>query len=207
MSTRDVLIGDGDGPVWKLFVLAMSLAIAVVSARTYAGGWNDGSRLATVECLVDYHTLAIDQSIFVQVPPDADPAHLPYPTDEPGLLANGTGDKLLIHGHYYSDKSPVPALLMASIYQAWKWFTGATARQRPDSFCYWMALTSSGLAYAIAVYCIYQLGGLLRLHLSLRLAFTASFGLATVALPYARHVNSHILLLAVASALFLRLAQ
>ncbi len=164
--------------------------------------------MATVECLVDYHTLAIDRSIFVQVPPiDNSQTPSPYPHNEPDLLLNGTGDKLLIHGHYYSDKSPVPALLMAGAYQAWQWCTGATARQRPDSFCYWMTLGSSGLAYVLAVYCMYQLGGTLRLRLPLRLALTASFALATVALPYVRHVNNHILLLAVAAALFLGLVK
>src|SRR5213082_414583 len=113
MSTRDVLLGDGDGPVWKLFVLAISLAIAVVSALPYAGAWNDGSRLATVECLVDHHTLAIDRSVFVAVPAPGDPtARSPYP-EGADLLRRGTQDKLLIGGHYYSDKSPVPALLMA----------------------------------------------------------------------------------------------
>ena len=38
----------------------------VLSARPYAGSWNDGSRLAAVESLVDYHTWAIDDSIFVR---------------------------------------------------------------------------------------------------------------------------------------------
>jgi len=191
-----------DGPVWIGLVLAISWALAAVSARPYAGGWNDGSRLATVECLVDYHTLSIDRSIFVEVPPTSSP----YLPDEPDLQLHGTGDKLLIQGHYYSDKSPVPALLMTVVYQTWQWCTGATARERPASFCYWMTLTSSGLAYVIAIICIYQLGRTLRLILPLRLALTASFGLATVALPYVQHVNNHILLLAVAAVLFLRLA-
>jgi hypothetical protein len=43
--------------------------------------------------------------------------------------------------------------------------------------------------------------------LSLRVILTASFGLATLALPYIRHVNNHILLLGVAAALFLGLAR
>ena len=49
-------------PCWRVAV-----AIAIVSARDLAGGWNDGSRLATVESLVDYHTLAIDDSAFVKI--------------------------------------------------------------------------------------------------------------------------------------------
>src|SRR6516162_4110412 len=98
-------------------VLIVSACMAFVSARPYAGGWNDGSRLATVECLIDYRTLAIDRSIFVQVPADLRPT--PYSTAEPDLLQHGTGDKLYIDGHFYSDKSPVPALLMAGVYQGW----------------------------------------------------------------------------------------
>src|SRR5262249_7204077 len=63
------------------------------------------------------------------------------------------------------------------------------------------------LAYVIAVHCIYQLGAVCGLELSLRLALASSFALATVALPYVRHVNNHILLLAVAAALFLNAAR
>jgi hypothetical protein len=70
-----------------------------------------------------------------------------------------------------------------------------------------LTVTTSGLAYVVAVWCIYQLGRPLRLPLSLRLILTASFALATVALPYTRHVNNHILLLGVAAALMLGLAN
>jgi hypothetical protein len=47
-------------PTWQVLIVAGLIALA--SARPYAGSWNDGSRLATVEALVDYHTLIIDQS-------------------------------------------------------------------------------------------------------------------------------------------------
>jgi hypothetical protein len=180
-------------------------AIAFVSARPYAGSWQDGSRFASVEALVDHHTLAIDNSIFVQVPTSAQgPA--PYPADEPDLRKYGTCDKLHINGHFYTDK-PVPALLMAGLYQVWEWCGGATARERPDHFCWMLTLASAGLAYVIAVWCVYRLGQVLRLPLALRLALTGSFALATIALPYTRHVNTHILLLAVGSAAFLGLTR
>ena len=74
-------LADHPAAAWVL--AAVALAIAAVGARPYAGGWNDGSRLATVECLVDYHTMAIDRSIFVQVPPpDGSQTPSPYPPDE-----------------------------------------------------------------------------------------------------------------------------
>jgi hypothetical protein len=191
-----------------LLVLLIATAIALLSAHNFAGGWNDGSRLATVECLVDYHTLSIDRSIFVEVPPHMDPSMpAPYPADDPGLLQNGTGDKLLIGGHFYSDKSPVPALLMAGVYQGLQWATGLKARERPDLFCYWMTVCSSGIAYVVAVWCVYRLGGLAMLSPPWQLMLTASFALCTVALPYVRHVNNHIILLGIVAGLMLGLMR
>jgi hypothetical protein len=178
-------------------VVAVAAVLTGLSARPYAGCWNDGSRLATVECLVDEHTLAIDHSVFVLVPRPPHPA--PYPADEPGLRQHGTLDKLFIAGHFYSDKSPVPAVLLAGCYRVWQWGTGWTARTHPEEFCRAMTLASSGLAYVLGVFAVYRLGGLLRLGLGLSVALTASFCLATVALPYSRHVNNHILLLGVSS--------
>ncbi|MFQ5972532.1 MAG: hypothetical protein ACE5Q3_09375 [Alphaproteobacteria bacterium] len=194
--------------VAALVVLALAALIAIVSARDYAGGWNDGSRLATVESLVDRHTLAIDDSIFVRVPPAHESqASGPYPADEPGLLQRGTLDKLFIDGHFYSDKSPVPAVLMAILYQVLQWGAGLHARLDPGRFVYWMTIGASALAYVIAVWSVFQLGAPLRLPLHLRLSLTASFGLATLAPVYARHVNNHIVLLGVAAALLLGFAR
>jgi hypothetical protein len=186
-------------------VVAVAAGIALVSARPYAGCWNDGSRLATVESLVDRHTFAIDESIFVDVP--AEPAAIPYPPTQPGLRDTGTLDKIRVGEHYYSDKSPVPALGLAAVYQVLRWTTGRTARGRPDLFCLAMTLLSAGLPYVVAVGSVYALGRPLRLPMGLRLLLTASFALGTVALPYARHVNNHVLLLGVAAALVLGLAR
>ncbi|MGH7171629.1 MAG: hypothetical protein ACRELG_15240, partial [Gemmataceae bacterium] len=156
--------------------------------------------------LIDQHTWRIDDSIFVRVPPRDRDTPLPYSADEAGLLVHGTLDKLFISGHYYSDKSPTPGALLAGCYQLWQWATGWTARMRADRFCRDLTLASSGVAYVIAAWCIYRLARRLDLVVSMRLALTASFALATVALPYAQHVNNHILLLAVASALTLGVA-
>lgn len=189
----------------SLLLLFAALALALLSARSYAGSWNDGSRLATVESLVDLHTLAIDRSIFVQVPPPGEAS--PYRPLKSGLAPSGTFDKVFIDGHYYSDKPPVPALWLAGLYQTLQWSTGLVARERPDRFCYWMTVGSAGLAFVVAVWCLYRLAQALQLPLSLGLLLTGSFGLSTMALPYARNVNAHILLLAVATALVLSLVR
>jgi hypothetical protein len=192
--------------VGEWVLLAAALFIAALCARDYAGSWNDGSRLATVEALVDHQTFAIDRSIFVQVPPGGCPLPCPYRDPDHQLTRTGTCDKLWIHNHYYSDKSPVPALWLAGCYRLWQQATDVVARQQPAAFCKAMTLLSSGLAYVACLLCLYRLTRLLQLPLELRFAFAGSLGLGTTLLPYACHVNNHILLLAVAMALTLHVA-
>jgi hypothetical protein len=205
---RDVRAIANREPPWAPWlVLAVSAAVAVMAARPYAGSWNDGSRLASVEALVDHGTLAIDDSIFVHVPAELlASGRGPYQRDNPwGRL--GTQDKLFIAGHYYSDKPPVISCLMAGLYQAARWCGLPRAAERPDLFCWLLTLATSSLAYVAAVWFLWRLGGVVGLGPSQRLGWTASFGLATVAVPYAEHVNNHMLLLAVATAILLTLAE
>ena len=71
-------------------VVVTAAVVAFASARPYAGAWNDGSRLATVEALVDFGTLAIDDSIFVAVTPGDDPmAPGPFRGPDPALRLRG----------------------------------------------------------------------------------------------------------------------
>jgi hypothetical protein len=185
----------------RCLVLAAASAVALVSARDTAGSWNDGSRLATVESLVDHHTLAIDDSVFVRPPPGEPNPYSPEMPDRQG----GTWDRVSIGGHVYSHQPPVLALLMAGEYQVLKWCTGLTARLQPRLFCYFMTLGSSGLAYVVAVGCVHALALRIGLARMKRLSLPASLGLSTVALAYARQVNSHLPMLGVTAGLTLGL--
>lgn len=185
-------------------VVIVAGAIALLSAKDYAGSWNDGSRLATVESIVDYRTLAIDRSIFVWPQAAETDPYSPHrrPTASAPPSA-GTLDKLFIGGHWYSDKSPLPALWLAGCYQALQASTGLVARDEPRWFCFAMTLASSGLAYVVAVWSVYVFAARRGLGLRTRLLLTAALGLATLALPYARFVNNHMLLLGVMAPLML----
>ena len=192
----------------RAFLLLVTILIACLSALPYAGSWNDGSRLATVESLVDHGTWQIDDSIFVQTPRRAElPGPSPYAPNDPELVRHGTRDKLFIDGHYYSDKSPVPALAMASVYKLLQWSTGLTAAKTPGWFCYWMTLLFSGTAFVVSALCVDLAALRSGLPRGTRLLVTYSFVFATVALPYTRHVNNHILLLAVFALLLLALPR
>jgi hypothetical protein len=188
----------------RTYLIFGAIVVAALTARPYAGSWNDGSRLATVECLVDRDTLAIDESIFVKVPHDG-PS--PYPADAELLQRFGTRDKLLIDGHYYSDKSPVPALYLAAVYKVWRVAGGPSAAERPGLFCLLLTLLSSGLAYVLAVAGVFAICHRVGLDLRAAVLLTVAFGLGTVALPYAQAVNNHVLLLAVAAGVFLLLLK
>ena len=182
-----------------LAIIATCAVISAISARDYAGGYNDGGRLATVESLVDHHTWKIDDSIFSRY----GEGPRPEVWGPIGPSPVGALDKALIGGHFYSDKPPVTAVLMAADYQILRWLTGLTARESPRAFCYWMTLTTSGVAYVISVWCVYRVGCLLGLPPRSTLLLTASFGLATLAPAYARQVNASIVLLAISAALAL----
>lgn len=181
------------------------LLLAVVSAVPYAGGWNDGSRLATVESLVERNTLVIDDSIFCRPHEAIARGYPPYPPDDALLLEYGTLDKLQIGGHFYSDKPAVISCLMAIIYQVGQWAGLPRVAERPDLFCWLMTVATSGLAYIVALVSLNRLGLVVGLAQHTRWLWLASFALATVAATYTRHVNNHIMLLGVIAALCLQL--
>jgi len=171
--------------------------VAGLTVRPYAGSWNDGSRLATVESLIDRHSWAIDDSIYVN-PGIA--AQQPYAPDSV-VAQTGTLDKLLIDGRFYSDKSPVPALPMAGVYQLWRWAGGPSAADRPDWFARLLNWVFAGLPYLLAVVCIARMTRHIGVPAPWDAVLTISFAFGSLALPYAQHVNNHVLLLVVAAAI------
>jgi len=73
-----------------LYCLAI---LAVTTTHGVPGSWNDQSRMAAVQSLVESGSLIIDDTAFAS-----------------------TGDRVFINGHFYSDKLPGPAVLGAAVY-------------------------------------------------------------------------------------------
>jgi hypothetical protein len=67
--------------------------VALLLVMPKVRGWNDASRMATVQSLVEKQTFVIDKSVFVN-----------------------TNDKVYINEHYYSDKPTIPSIMGAIIY-------------------------------------------------------------------------------------------
>ncbi|MGA2190987.1 MAG: hypothetical protein ABSH33_20915, partial [Steroidobacteraceae bacterium] len=78
-------------PAWRLTLVLALTAIGATHCAPMT--WNDESRMASIQSLVETKSFVIDRTDFVS-----------------------TGDKVFIGGHFYSDKPPMPALLGALVY-------------------------------------------------------------------------------------------
>src|ERR1035441_8650027 len=78
-------------PRTRLLVLLALIAIGATHCAPMS--WNDESRMATIQSIVESHTLIIEHTDFAS-----------------------TGDKVFVDGHFYSDKPPMPAFLAPAIY-------------------------------------------------------------------------------------------
>lgn len=168
---------------------ACALVLAAVGAKPYASAWNDGSRLASVESLVERGTFGIDESVFLR--PELARGALPYLPDNPASHT-GTLDKLLIDGHWYSDKPPLVSVPLAAAYRALLMLGAPSPSERPDVFAWVITVLLSGVGYAVAVGCMWALGGHVGLSPKWRLAWLATFAFATILPAYTRSANNHI---------------
>jgi hypothetical protein len=102
---------------WVLVCLVAAVAalVAAVSARPYAGSWNDGSRLASVESLVERGTSPSILRLSERAVGGRSRRAQPLRPGSAGAAVRH-GDRILVNGYYYSHKSPVPSVLMAVLY-------------------------------------------------------------------------------------------
>ena len=168
---------SADRPVLVWVIAAFAFAFAAVSALPYAGGWNDASRIASIESLADRGTFAIDASLFA--------------SSQPGSQSD-TKDKLFIDGHFYSDKPPLPSVPLAGAYRALMLVGFPRPAERPDVFCRVVVILLCGLSYAVAAACMWLLGRRAGLTPRWRLAWLAGLALANVLPAYTRQANTHI---------------
>jgi hypothetical protein len=76
-----------------LVLLVAFLLFWALMAKVHTHSWQEESRMATVQALVEQCTFIIDHTEF-----------------------NRTGDKVLVNGHFYSDKTPLLSVMAAGAY-------------------------------------------------------------------------------------------
>ncbi len=171
---------------------AVAFAGAATSARPFASSWNDGSRLASVESLVERNTFCIDESVFLTPPAELfDQGTPPYDPDNT-LARRGTLDKLYINDRYYSDKPPLVSVPLAVAYRGLMQLGLPKPSARPDVFAWVICVLLSGTGYAVAVGCMWSLGTRVGLSPKWRLIWLGAFALSTVLPVYTRSANNHI---------------
>lgn len=153
-------------PFTKLLVVFVVIAPLTVLPQVI--GWNDASRLATVQSLVEHHSLAIDKSEFVI-----------------------TGDKIFYDDKYYSDKPPIPSLIGALAYlpiyhlgfqlaYGWNWAT------------FLVILMTMKVFWVLGLVAFYKSLKVKNVCESTCLWATAALGLGSIYLSWSACFNNHL---------------
>ncbi|MCI0702653.1 MAG: hypothetical protein L0241_16335, partial [Planctomycetia bacterium] len=196
-----------DHPSIAWVLAASAFAFAALSARPSASSWNDGSRLASVEALVERNTFCIDGTMFLE--PKAEHFERGTPPYDPTnpALRRGTLDKLFIDGRYYSDKPPLVSVPLAGAYRALMVFGLPKPSDRPDVFAWVITVLLCGTGYSVAVGCMWTIGKRVGLSPGWRLVWLGAFALATVLPAYTRSANNHIAQLGAVAAICVLLCR
>ncbi|WP_194793326.1 hypothetical protein [Raineyella fluvialis] len=151
-------------------VLGVFLGLAVIGALTIVPkvmGWNDGTRMATIQALVQHHTLSIEPTSFASV-----------------------NDKVFIGGHFYSDKLATPQLLGAAVY--WPiWHLGIRLAPDWNLAYYLVTLFTVKLFWLLGLVAFYGSLAFTRLDRVRRLWLTVALGIGTLVLSWSATFNNH----------------
>lgn len=158
-----VMIGEHR---WLTFFL---LLIGVLSILPAVQGFNDGSRMATIQALVEEHTFAIDHSDFA-----------------------GGFDKVYINGHYYSDKPVFTALLGAAVYFPF-YHLGITLGPGWNLAYYLITLFTVKLFWFLGVKTFYALLGRLEMKDKDRTLLTVALAVGSLYFSWSATFNNHVL--------------
>jgi len=156
----------------KQFVSAFSFFVILFALTTSYGvqGWNDASRMAQIESIVEHGTLFIDDSSF-------------YPR---------TLDKYFYRGHFYSDK-PVILSFITSPFYFLLYKMGISFRTHSALVYYLLTLIMMGIPSAMAMaYLNYFLVVYLKASKLWGWLITLVVGSGTLVWPYSIVYNNHI---------------
>lgn len=151
----------------KQILFFILIAIAVVTIKPRVGGWNDASRMATIQSLVENQSLIIDQSVFVN-----------------------TGDKVFINGHFYSDKPALPSILGAIVYLP-LFHLGLKLGYRLNLAYYLITLFTVKIFWIFGVIAFYFALGFCDIEEKKRLWLTLAMGIGSLYFSWSSTFNNH----------------
>jgi hypothetical protein len=148
----------------KIFAFAL---IAMLLITPKARSWNDASRMATIQSLVEKQTFVIDDSAFVD-----------------------TSDKIYINGHYYSDKPAMTSIMGALIYLPLFHF-GIELDQGWNLAYYLITLFTVKIFWLLGLLAFYFTLGFSKINDRNRLWVTFALGIASLHLTWSSTLNNH----------------
>lgn len=152
----------------ELQYLLLFLIIFAILTKSSMGPWNDRSRMATIDSLVERGTFVIDNSDYVW-----------------------TGDKIYVNGHFYSDKPPVLSFLAAGPYFLMK-SLGVTFQNNEGLVYYLLTFIFVGIPAAITVHFFNKSLELIGIKKRVRSKLTIALGVGTLLLPWTTTFNNHV---------------
>lgn len=153
-----------------ILVLLISLPLLRPLRHPMSADMSGGeqSRIATIQAIVEHHTLAIDQTSYADAP-----------------------DSIMVNGRHYSDQPPMLAALLATPY--WVMYRlGWTLQTNPTLVIYLLTLLGAALPAALSAGLIYRMGRLFELRRPWRTALAASVVLGSGLISYAVVLNAHV---------------
>ena len=157
-------------------LLILIFIIWAVQTKIKPDSWNDTSRLAAVQALVEQNTWHIEET----------------------ELGDWTGDKIFLEGHFYSSKPPLLTVLTAVPYRFFYDTFGTQLKLEPcaveDGVCayYWLTLLVVGLPAASLVALFFWQARRNLESAGLALFLTALFACGTMIWPFSLVFNNHI---------------
>jgi hypothetical protein len=168
---------------WLIFILTILVYLIpnpfgeghFLLTKSRAESWNDQARIATVESMVERHTLAIEHSKW-------------------GWM---TGDKVLLRDHWYSTKPPLLSAAGAVSYMIGRWAVKAitghelTYRHNEDVIYPFVTLTTSVLAFALLLVYFYRSLFLVRIPSGARWWIFWALAAGSLYPAYSTVINNH----------------
>ncbi|MBI4788586.1 MAG: hypothetical protein HY782_16260 [Chloroflexi bacterium] len=153
-------------------IIALIFLIAFAAlTKTRPESWNDISRIAGIESLVERGTWAIDDSPWVEL----------------------TEDKIFLNGQFYSDKMPMLSFLGVAPYAVLRYALGASLAPDCRVCAYpWLSAILVALPAAVMLWLFYDLARRNNAPVGIALIGTLALGLGTMIFPYALVFNNHV---------------
>lgn len=182
MASRGRSLGDADARKKRPPNTARFLALVVIAVAAYfvprGISWNADTHIFLTASIVDRGSLTIDP------------------------LARFTGDVAFAHGHYYADKAPGLSFAAVPLYALLKWtvlgghpYTSLFAvpvAQRTDFFVrYLLTIALAAVPTGVLVALLYSFLARFELSSRARAAVALTYGLGTIARPFAGELFSH----------------